>query len=287
MKNPPFTTKILLLVARRLLFIALALILMSGCNRAGAPQAGAHRAAAAEPEAVAVPASPAAAGRALVVTMNLGLRVADVDVARDAIQAATARAGGYVANATSSGADDERAVTLELRIPRDRATSAHRELAALGEVTSDVQKTEDVTEEKADLEARLDNARVEEKRIVEIMSQRAGSIGDVLQAEKELARVRETIERYEAQKRTLDGRVDLATIHVSIAARPTPAWQTPGESIARAASEGLRGARALAVYGAMALAASAPIVLPPLALAAAILGLLRMRRRSRLAATAG
>jgi hypothetical protein len=113
------------------------------------------------------------------------------------------------------------------------------------------------------------------------MSQKAGSIGDLLAAEKELARVRETVERYEAQKRTLDGRVDLATIHVSLATRPVPAWQTPKTSIARAASEGLRGAVALAVYGAMALVASAPILLPPLAVIAAALALLRNRRRNR------
>jgi hypothetical protein len=99
--------------------------------------------------------------------------------------------------------------------------------------------------------------------------------------------VRESIERLEAQQRTMNGRIDLATVNVSLTTRSTPAWQTPGTSIAHAGAAGVRGAAAFGVYAAMAFAATAPFLLPLGILVTALVMAIRGKRRRVAQAFAG
>lgn len=267
-----------------LVVLALALSVATGCSRedkSSSPSAVAAAPAAQGGEMKA--GAPVAAGRALVVTMNLGITVADVDQSRTTIRAEVERAGGYIADASTSGNNRERSVRLELRIPADKVQGVRAALGRVGEITSDVEKVQDVTEERADLEARLHNARISEKRILEIMATKTGAIAEVIEAEKEVSRIRESIERMEGQKRSLDGRIDLATVHLTLTGQPGPsAWQTPGKSIASAARGGVRAAAAAGVYAIMAFVAVAPVLLPIAALVMGIVLALRGRRRAAL-----
>lgn len=283
--------------SHRVAVIALSLFLAAGCSRkaesAPAPNVLATAAPAA-PGAVAeskgtVQASPAAS-RALVVTAEIRVTTNDVAAAVRHIRADVERDGGYVSDATVSGGT----ATIEVRVPSDKTKGIRAALADLGTISSDVEKVEDVTEARADLKARLQNARAQETRVLEIMKTKTGSLHDVLQAENELARVRENIERLEAQERSMDGRIALATVKIHLCASATasaPApepWETPGKSIGRSFSAGLRGAAALAVYSAMALAMASPILIPLVAVVAIAIGLIRrQRRRSALLTPAG
>lgn len=270
--------------------ILVALCFTAGCAEKSAP---AQSSTASSPGAESAPAggemkagAPIAIGRSLIVTMDVGLTVADVDKARATIRDELERAGGYVADASSSGMEQSRVVRMELRVPATKVRGIRATLGGIGEVTTDVEKVQDVTEERADLEARLHNARTEEKRVLEIMTAKTGAIHEVLEAEKELARIRESIERMEAQKRSLEGRIDLATVHVTLTPQHgPPAWQTPGKSIASAARGGVRFAAATGVYAAMACVAAAPLLLPLAALVLAIALVMRSRRRADMTAT--
>ena len=264
-----------------LLGIALALCLVTGCSRGDrSPAPSGPGAPVAAAQGGEMKTGALAAGRSLVVTMEVGLNVADVDASRSSIRGEVERAGGYVADASSSGGTggDARVVHMELRVPANQVAGVRAALGRFGEVTSDVEKVQDVTEEHADLEARLHNARTSEKRILEIMSTKTGTITEVIDAEKEVSRIRESIERMESQKHALDGRIDLATVRVTLSGPPGPsAWQTPGKSIAGAARGGLRAAAAAAVYATILFVTVAPIALPIAAIALA----LRARRRAQ------
>ena len=78
------------------------------------------------------------------------------------------------------------------------------------------QGADDVTERMVDLSARLANARNTEKRLTAVLEQRTGKVADVLEVEREIARVREEIERMDAERTTLDLRVTYATITLVI-----------------------------------------------------------------------
>lgn len=201
-----------------------------------------------------------------------------VDDATSRIRAAVERAGGFVSDQRTSGTEGEQTAQLELRVPADKAQGIRASLGDLGEVTSSSEKVEDVTEQRADLEARLRNARVQEKRLLEIMSGKASSIAELVEAEKELSRVRENIERLEAQERVMKSKIQLATVHVTLSTKSTAAWQTPGPSLARAGKAGLRGAAAIAVYSGMSIVTVAPTLVP---IAAIVLGIVLAVRRRR------
>jgi len=260
--------------------VALLLSLSAGCARAAEPPSAHTGSSASAAAAPGTPASLPSASRALIVTVDMSLRVKDAGDATEKVRREVEVAGGYVSSSNAHGGEDESA-TMDLRVPADKTPALRAKLRAMGEVTSESENVEDVTEQRADLAARLHNARTQEARLLEIMQQKTGTIGDVLESEKELARVRETVERLEAEQRTMDSKVDMATLHLSITTPSSAAWQTPGKSISRSWSAGVRGALVLAVYGAMAFSALAPTLVPVLGLLLLVVVLVRRSRAKK------
>src|SRR6202040_3816149 len=107
------------------------------------------------------------------------------------------------------------------------------ELKSLGRVQNESQSGEEVTQQHADLVARLKNSRETEARLQDILRNRTGKISDVLAVEQEIARVRGEIEQMEAEQKNLEHRVDFATIDLKLSEEykakldsPTPAVST-------------------------------------------------------------
>lgn len=139
--------------------------------------------------------------------------------------------GGYVANSSIVGGHDQvRSATLELKIPAERFDQAVNGLGSLGKVESVNATAEDVGEEFVDVTARVNNAHRLEDRLLALLATRTGKLQDVLSVERELARVREEIERYEGRLRFLKTRAAISTLSVTVH-EPTPILgQSPGEN---------------------------------------------------------
>jgi uncharacterized protein DUF4349 len=145
-----------------------------------------------------------------------------------ALRALAQRMGGYVTNTSvTTGQDQVPAATIELKIPATRFDSAMAGLSPLGKVESVNTTAEDVGEQFVDVTARLANARRLEERIQAILATRTGKLEDVIAAERELARIREEIERFEGRLRFLRTRVALSTLTVSVH-EPYPVVGGPG-----------------------------------------------------------
>ena len=83
-------------------------------------------------------------------------------------------------------------------------------------MTGEVQSGDDVTERVVDIEARLANGRNTEKRLGEVLRNRTGDVSDVLAVEREIARVREEIERLDGERTNLERRVAYATVTLEV-----------------------------------------------------------------------
>jgi hypothetical protein len=141
------------------------------------------------------------------------------------------RIGGYVANTTmQTGRGQLRSATLEVKIPADRFDDGLGGLAGLGKLESVNVNAEDVGEEFTDVTARMGNARRLEARLIELLATRTGKLKDVLDVERELARVREEIERYEGRLRYLRVHAALSTLTISVH-EPVPVVGHPGSSV--------------------------------------------------------
>lgn len=146
-------------------------------------------------------------------TVSLTVLVGDAGRARVGLDALLARHHGYPAQLTVNTPEGAaKSVQGSLRIPALELEAALSELRAMGRVQSETQSGEEVTQQHADLEQRLTTAREMEERFRNVLQQRTGKIGDVLQVEEEIARVRGQIEGMEAEQRALEHRVTFATI---------------------------------------------------------------------------
>lgn len=104
----------------------------------------------------------------------------------------------------------------EVRIPVDQYTEFLTEMVTLGVIESKSESAQDVTAEYVDVEARIQNNQQLEKRVLQMLEERSGKLADVLEIERELARVREEIERMQGQLRVLTDQTSLATITIDV-----------------------------------------------------------------------
>lgn len=176
-------------------------------------------------------ATDSAAPSMLIRTGRAVLEVDSLELAIARVRELATRVGGYVSGSTvEGGADRLRAATLELKIPAPRWGEVIRGLDPVGRIESVSEETQDVGEEYVDLSARLTNSRRLESRLIELLDRQTGKLEDVLAVERELARVREEIERYEGRLRYLRTRVATSTLVVYVH-EPTPLVGAPGENV--------------------------------------------------------
>lgn len=164
-------------------------------------------------------------------TVLLSVVVKDFDASRAALDAILARHNGYAAGlnvATPQGA--ARALQGSLRIPAPQLGAAVAELKALGRVEVETQNGEEVTQQHADLVARLKNSRETEQRLQDVLRTRTGKVKDVLEVEEEIARVRGEIEEMEAEQQNLEHRVSFASIDLKLAEEYKAQLSSPAPS---------------------------------------------------------
>jgi hypothetical protein len=151
---------------------------------------------------------------------------------------------------------------LEVKVPAARFDDLVAGLRPLGRVESVNVTAEDVGEEFVDVTARITNASRLEERLIDLLATRTGKLQDVLNVERELARVREEIERHEGRLRFLKTRAALSTLSVSIH-EPLPITGNPsaGDVVAEAFRRAWRNLLGLVAGGIASLGVLVPVVL--------------------------
>lgn len=145
------------------------------------------------------------------------IQVDSLDRAIGLVRGLARRVGGYVgSSASETGRGLVPSATLEIRVPAERFDEVVEGLRPIGKVETVNVTAQDVGEEYVDVQARMQNDRRLEARLIELLAQRTGKLSDVLQVEQELARVREEIERYEGRMRYLRSRAAVSTLSLTV-----------------------------------------------------------------------
>ena len=180
-------------------------------------------------------------------TVSLSIVAKDCDASRASLDSILARHRGYAAElnvATPQSA--ARTLQASLRIPAAQLVAAVAELKTLGRVESENQTGDEITQQHADLVARLKNSRETEERLQDVLRTRTGKVKDVLEVEEEIARVRGEIEQMEAEQQTLEHRVAFATVDLKLTEEYKAQLTTPAPSVAmqlrNASIDGFRSA---------------------------------------------
>ena len=207
----------------------------SAGNQSSAEQSASRDAAPAAPPSVADPLQNITFGTsapAMVIrTGQAFVEVEKLDPAVLKIRQLAAQVGGYIANSSMSGGRDQiRQATFELKIPAPKYDEAVGSLSTIGKVETVSSNAQDVGEEFVDVTARVNNARRLEERLISLLANRTGKLDEVLRVERELARVREEIERYEGRLRFLTTRVATSTLTITVHEPAPILGNNPGEN---------------------------------------------------------
>jgi hypothetical protein len=161
--------------------------------------------------------------RKLIRDVTAQLEVKSVGDALARLKSMTESAGGYVSNEQRSR--DERGVghaSIVARVPVGKLDSLSAALKSVGILERFQVSANDITEEYFNLELQLRNRRLLEARLLELLKRPANKLSDLLDAERELARVRNDIDQMEGRQRFWDNRVALAALMVELH-EPEPA----------------------------------------------------------------
>ena len=170
------------------------------------------------------------------------------------------------------------------RIPVDRYSGFLASVSGLGFAESRREDAKDVTDEFVDVEARIRNSKKLEERIITLLDERTGKISDVLEIERELARVREEIERMEGRLRLLADQSALATVTIQCREEreyEPPTAPTLGSRIRKSWENSLNSMQTVAESLLVATVAIAPwlgVLAVPVIL---IVAIFKRRRRNR------
>lgn len=164
-------------------------------------------------------------------TGQVQIEVKALEPAIEQVQQLAQRVFGFIANSSiQSGEGQRRQATLQLKVPASRYHEAMAGLSGIGKLVSSTTDAQDVGEEYVDVSARVSNARRLEERLINLLATRTGKLEDVLAVERELARVREEIERYEGRLRYLRSQAAMSTLTVTLT-EPGPLVGEPGSSV--------------------------------------------------------
>ena len=198
---------------------------------------GARRMAARERQAAATTPSQSSLPQAAVTGMvirngDVSVQVDSLEIAIERVRQLASSLGGSLGNVSiNTGEHQIRSATLEMKIPSARFDDAMHGMAPLGKVERSVATAQDVGEEFVDVTARIANAKRLESRLVALLTTRTGKLEDVLAVERELARVREEIERYEGRMRYLSSRIAMSTIVATVHEKAPLVAARPGTNV--------------------------------------------------------
>jgi hypothetical protein len=166
--------------------------------------------------------------RKLIRNARTDLEVLSFQDTVEKITALAREAHGYVATSGSQKQENGKLRgEVVVKVLPDALDHFLEQLRGLGELKNQTIGTEDVSKHYFDTTARLDNARVMEQRLVEMLKKNTGKVSDLLQVEKELGRVREDIEKMQGELKFMDAQVQFATVTITLAERHEHARSIP------------------------------------------------------------
>lgn len=163
------------------------------------------------------PAVPEVVSRRIIYTATVSLVVQKFEEAEQKLPELIKQHGGYVSSMTlGRAAHQQRSGSWTARIPVDKFDAFVDGLSELGYPESRSQNSQDVTDQYVDLEARIANNKRLEERVLKLLDERSGKIGEVIEVERELARIRQQIEQMEGKLRQLANLTSLSTVTINV-----------------------------------------------------------------------
>ncbi|GAB2824429.1 DUF4349 domain-containing protein [Lentzea nigeriaca] len=153
--------------------------------------------------------------RQLVRTATVDLVSSNVFKAIGEVKDRAQRAGGFAGQENST---EERG-SVTVRVPSAELDRIVGDLGGVGKVTRSEVRSEDVTDQLVDVEARIATQKASVERL-RVLFERAGTTAEIAQVESELTKRQSELESMQRRSESLKGKVALATLTVQISTVP-------------------------------------------------------------------
>jgi archaellum component FlaC len=155
----------------------------------------------------------------LIKTAELSLRLESIDKAVGQVRRIVQSKQGDIYDFQDDRSGEKanhREAKLVLKVPSPALDETLAEISKLGRVESQGVKSEDVSKQLVDTDARLKNLRQQEGLTQKIMD-RSGSVRDILTVSEQLTEIRGQIEQLDATAKNLRQQVAYSTINLKVA----------------------------------------------------------------------
>jgi hypothetical protein len=232
--------------------------------------------------------------RMIIRNANLSLTVKDAEATLESVKSIAAQMGGFVSNSQTTRLNkDQVRVSVTIRVPADKFDDVLKQLKqGVIRVNTERITGQDVTEEYADIGARMKNLEAVEKELLLLLTtvrEKSNRAEEILAVQRELNNTRMQIDQLKGRMQFLDRSVTLATITLDLipdtleAPVASDTWDPAGiaRDAVRALVNALQGLVSIAIYTAIC-------VLPILLIFALPAGFVwrwwRRRRRAKVSA---
>jgi hypothetical protein len=192
---------------------------VSGMNAyaAAAPELPAPSSLVPAPAQADSTAPPTEDQRKLIRNASVLYEVPDFTKASDMIAGIIANMQGFVASQNSDrGANGKMEGTIVAKVPPQSLDAFLQKLHELGDLKNQNISTDDVTKDYFDTEARVHNALIEEQRLQQLLTTNTDHLDQLLEVERELARVRQSIEEMQGTLKYYNTMIQFATVTISL-----------------------------------------------------------------------
>lgn len=150
---------------------------------------------------------------------DMSIETVDFNQALTKINEQIRAAGGYIESSSISGSktdeNNPRYASYLIRVPSKQFESMKKAAGSWGTVISENTSSQDVTKQYIDTESRVKTLKVQEERLLALLS-KAQKLDDIILLEGRLSEIRLQIESFTGSLNELDALVDYATISVNL-----------------------------------------------------------------------
>ncbi len=188
----------------------------------------------------------------IVHTAELAVATKEFVKSRSSLEEILERHRGCVAKLRMVGRPTGSTLSATLRIPSWEYGPTLSELKTLGQVEREEEAADEVTQQRADLEARLTNAQSTLRHLQELLKGQTYPDRNVMELQRQIASVNADINRLEADRLTAEHRVVFANVLFALREETTPPTESLGAQSHNAAvtgfSEAARSLSALLLW---------------------------------------
>lgn len=156
---------------------------------------------------------------------SIQLRDADPARIQQQVTELVTSSGGMVTSLTRQGSGENVTVEVSVAVPAEKYREFKSKVAGFGEVLTESESTEDVTSSQVDLKARLAEAEDYLARLDKLV-ETPTDLSSLQNLERERRQTRLEIERYRRALQSIENRVTLSRLDISISAS-VPAVEQP------------------------------------------------------------